>query len=83
MAVNLGTGQGYSVKQVLSKIEEVAGLKVPVRIVGRRPGDPPALVADPTLAQKLLLWKATRSLHEIIATAWRWMQKQPAGALTS
>ncbi len=75
-AVNLGTGHGYSVKEVLNKIEEVSGLKVPVRIAPRRPGDPPALVANPAAAEKLLGWKATRSLDDIVRTAWTWMQKQ-------
>jgi UDP-glucose-4-epimerase GalE len=75
IAVNLGTGRGYSVKEVLNKIEEVSGLKVPVRMAPRRPGDPPALVADPTLAERLLHWKATRTLEEIVTTAWKWMQR--------
>jgi UDP-glucose-4-epimerase GalE len=83
MALNLGTGRGYSVKEVLNKIEEVSGLKVPVRLAGRRAGDPPALVADPALAEKLLRWKATRSLDDIVSTAWKWMQRQDAKALSS
>ncbi len=83
IAVNLGTGHGYSVKEVLSKIEEVSGLKVPVRLVGRRAGDPPALVADPALAERVLRWKATRTLDDIVATAWKWMQGQGARALSS
>lgn len=83
MEVNLGTGRGYSVKEIISKIEEVSKLKVPVRIAGRRPGDPPALVADPALAEKLLHWKATRSLDDIVATAWKWMQRQDSKALSS
>ncbi len=83
MAVNLGTGRGYSVKEVIGKIEEVSGLKVPVRITGRRAGDPPALVADPALAEKLLQWKAKRTLDDIISTAWKWMQKQKAKTLSS
>jgi UDP-glucose-4-epimerase GalE len=78
ITVNLGTGRGYSVKEVLSKVEQVSGLKVPARMSARRPGDPPALVADPTLAGKLLGWKATRSLDEIVTTAWQWMQRQKA-----
>jgi UDP-arabinose 4-epimerase len=77
MAVNLGTGAGYSVKQVLDKIEQVTGHKVPVRVAPRRPGDPPALVANSALAQQLLKWKARRSLDDIVTTAWNWMQKQP------
>jgi len=44
--------------------------------VARRPGDPPALVADPRKAQELLQWKASHSLRDIIATAWNWMQSQ-------
>jgi UDP-glucose-4-epimerase GalE len=75
IAVNLGTGRGYSVKEVLNKIEAVSGLKVPVRMAPRRPGDPPALVADPTLGENLLHWKARRTLEEIVTTAWKWMQR--------
>jgi UDP-glucose-4-epimerase GalE len=75
IAVNLGTGRGYSVKEVLGKIEEVSGLKVPVRMAPRRPGDPPELVADPSLAEKLLRWKASRTLDDIVATAWKWTQR--------
>jgi UDP-glucose-4-epimerase GalE len=79
IAVNLGTGTGYSVKEVLDKIEQVTGRKVPARVAPRRAGDPPALVADPRLAEQVLHWKATRSLDDIVGTAWRWMQKQRAG----
>ena len=75
IAVNLGTGTGYSVKQVLDKIEQVTGRKVPVKIAPRREGDPPALVADPRKAEQLLQWKATRSLDDIVTTAWKWMQR--------
>ena len=75
IAVNLGTGQGYSVKQVLGKVEQVTGRPVPVHLAPRRPGDPPALVANPGAAEKLLRWKATRSLDDMVGTAWNWMQK--------
>ena len=78
IAVNLGTGTGYSVKEVLNKVEQVTGREVPIRIAPRRAGDPPALVADPRLAGKVLNWKATRSLDDIVTTAWRWMQSQRA-----
>jgi UDP-glucose-4-epimerase GalE len=78
LALNLGTGQGSSVKEVLTKIEQVTGRTVPTRIAPRRPGDPPALVADPALAEQLLRWKAKRSLDEIVTTAWRWMQRREA-----
>ena len=79
IAVNLGTGTGYSVKEVLDKIEQVTGRKVPARVAPRRAGDPPALVANPRLAEQVLRWKATRSLDDIVGTAWRWMQKRKAG----
>jgi UDP-arabinose 4-epimerase len=74
VAANLGTGDGYSVMQVINMVEEVTGRKVPRRIVGRRAGDPPALVANAAYAQELLRWKASRSLRDIVATSWRWFQ---------
>lgn len=73
VALNLGTGQGYSVKEVLKQVEEVTGRRVPVQAAARRPGDPPALVADPRRAEKVLGWKATRSLDDIVRSAWDWM----------
>ncbi len=77
-AANLGTGQGHSVREVLAAVEEVTGNRVPVSLVPRRPGDPPALVADPRRAQSLLQWKAKRSFQETIATAWKWMERRQA-----
>lgn len=74
--VNLGTGKGYSVKEVIATVEEVTGKKVPHKIVPRRPGDPPSLVADPKRAQQLLQWKTKRSLRDSVLTAWKWMQKR-------
>jgi UDP-glucose 4-epimerase len=72
IALNLGTGQGNSVLEVISAIEGVTGRRVPQRSAPRRPGDPPQLVADPSLAEKVLHWKAKRSLEDIVATAWKW-----------
>jgi UDP-glucose-4-epimerase GalE len=74
--VNLGTGEGSSVKEVIASVEEVTGKKVPTKMVPRRPGDPPALVADPRRAQQLLQWKTTRSLGDSVSTAWRWMERR-------
>jgi UDP-glucose 4-epimerase len=74
--LNLGTGQGYSVRQVLSTVERVTGKKVPARVAPRRPGDPAQLVADPSQAEKLLKWKARYSLDEIVSTAWKWAEKR-------
>ena len=75
-ALNLGTGRGYSVKEVISTIEKVTGRKVPWRLAPRRPGDPPALIADPSRAEKLLNWKAKRSLEDIVSTAWKWAERK-------
>jgi len=74
IAVNLGTGQGYSVRHLLTTIKEVTGKEVPSRVVGRRPGDPAELVADPSLANKTLEWQSTRSLNDIVVTAWKWRE---------
>ena len=76
IAVNIGTGSGYSVQQVISAVEEVTGKRVPRKVGPRRPGDPPALVANPAKAQSLLQWKAQRGLRDVVATAWNWMEKQ-------
>jgi UDP-arabinose 4-epimerase len=79
-AVNLGTGTGCSVQEVISAVEQATGKNVPRKMVGRRPGDPPELVADPRKAEKLLQWKATRGLREVVETAWNWMQRQGVAA---
>ncbi len=76
IAVNLGSGKGASVKEILDAVEKVSGRQVQRRIVPRRPGDPPALVADPSRAESILHWKAQRSLEQIVATAWKWKQSQ-------
>lgn len=75
VAMNLGTGKGDSVREVVSAVERVTGHTVPTRIAPRRTGDPAELVADPARAQKILHWKAKRSLEDIVSTAWAWAQK--------
>ena len=77
-AVNLGTGVGASVQEVISTVQAVTGKRVPHKVGPRRPGDPPALVAYPAKAHALLQWKATRGLHDIVATAWNWMERRAA-----
>ena len=73
IALNLGTGQGHSVREVIAAAEAVSGRKVPARDAPRRPGDPPVLVADPSLASKTLGWQARHSeLETIIGTALAW-----------
>ncbi|MHB8217570.1 MAG: UDP-glucose 4-epimerase GalE [Candidatus Sulfotelmatobacter sp.] len=79
-AVNLGTGLGHSVREIIATVEGVTGSSVPLRLCPRRPGDPPALVADPRRAETLLQWKARRTLREAVSTAWNWMQRQPQAA---
>ena len=74
-AMNLGTGKGYSVHEVVAAVEKVTGHKVPTHIGPRRAGDPAELVADPGRAKKLLHWKAKRSLEEIVASAWKWASR--------
>jgi UDP-arabinose 4-epimerase len=73
IAVNLGTGHGHSVREVIAAVERIGGRKVPQREVARRPGDPPELVADPALAQSQLGWQPRHSdLDTIITTALAW-----------
>lgn len=75
-AVNVGTGLGSSVLEVLQAIADVAGEPVPHEIVGRRAGDPTTTYADPSVAQQLLGWQSRYGLDEIIDTAYRWHLKQ-------
>lgn len=75
LSVNLGTGKGCSVLEIVRAVENVTGKTVERTLGPRRAGDPPALVADPTRAQQQLRWQAERSLHDIVATAWEWMQR--------
>ena len=73
IVVNLGTGHGHSIRQVVSAVEKVGGVRVPTVEAARRPGDPPTLVADPRQGQSLLGWSPSKSgLHDIIRTAWNW-----------
>ena len=75
-AVNVGTGTGASVQEVITAVERATGKRVPHKMVPRRPGDPPILVANPAKAQALLQWKATRGLRDVVATAWNFMERQ-------
>lgn len=71
-AFNLGTGAGYSVRQVIAAAERVTGRQIPVRIEAARDGDAPELVADPAKAARILGFRARHDLESSIATAWRW-----------
>ena len=72
LAVNLGTGHGVTVKELLAAIERVTGRAVPVEIAPRREGDAPALVADTALVRRELGWTPSRGIDAIIADAWEW-----------
>ena len=76
---NLGTGQGYSVLEVVKAFERASGQAVPYRIEPRRPGDVAACWADATLAERELGWKARRGLAEMMADTWRWQKRNPQG----
>jgi UDP-glucose 4-epimerase len=77
--VNLGTGRGYSVLEVVRAFEEASGRPVPYRIAARRPGDVAQCWADPGLAMRLLGWRARHSLEEMCADTWRWQSANPRG----
>jgi UDP-arabinose 4-epimerase len=73
---NLGTGFGYSVRQILDAVRSETGLDVPLIFKKRRAGDPPVLVADPSKAERKLGFKASQSdLGHIVRSAWAWHQK--------
>lgn len=74
LQLNLGTGCGNSNREIIAEVERVTGKMVPLRAAPRRPGDPAELVADPSRAQKILGWKSTRSMHDAVKSAWKWMQ---------
>lgn len=75
LTVNLGTGQGHSVLNLVRAFEKVSGRHIPFRMGPRRSGDSARCWADVTLAQRLLGWKATRDLDQMCADAWRWQQR--------
>ncbi len=72
VALNVGTGIGSSVMDVISATERISGMKVPYETVARRAGDPVATFADPTKVSATLGWKASRDLDTIVASAWAW-----------
>jgi UDP-glucose 4-epimerase len=79
LTVNLGTGIGYSVLDVLKAYGELVGRDIPYRVVDRRSGDIATCYADPSLAEKLLGWKAKLGLEQMCADSWRWQSQNPMG----
>ena len=78
-AVNLGTGRGYSVLEVVTAAEAVLGRPIPHEVVGRRPGDVARIWAGTERAEHVLGWTATRDLAEMLADHWRWQEANPDG----
>ena len=79
LTVNLGTGRGYSVLEVVAAYAQASGRPVPYQLQPRRPGDVAACYADPALAQQLLGWKAEHDLQRMCADSWRWQSMNPQG----
>lgn len=79
LTVNLGTGQGYSVLEMIQAFEKASGKPVPFRIVARRPGDIASCYADPANAEARLGWRARRDLATMCEDVWRWQSNNPQG----
>jgi UDP-glucose 4-epimerase len=76
---NLGTGNGFSVLEMIKGIEKASGKPIPYKIAPRRPGDIASCWADPSKAEKELGWKTTRTLEEMCNDTWKWQQQNPNG----
>jgi UDP-glucose 4-epimerase len=79
LLVNLGTGRGYSVLELVAAYEKASGRPVPYDIVARRPGDIDSCYADPALASELIGWTAARDLDAMCVDSWRWQSLNPDG----
>ena len=79
LTVNLGTGKGYSVLDMVRAFEKASGKKVPYKIAPRRPGDIAKCYADPSYAKEVLDWEVKRGIQEMCEDTWRWQQKNPEG----
>ncbi|MGN6136312.1 MAG: UDP-glucose 4-epimerase GalE [Aureliella sp.] len=83
LQLNLGTGHGHSVQEVIEACRRVTGHQIPAVEAGRRAGDPAELVADSSLAQRTLDWKPEYTdIEDIVRTAWKWHQSHPQGYAT-
>ena len=79
LTVNLGTGNGYSVIDMIKAFEKASGKKVPYKIVDRRPGDIAKCFADPSYAKQVLDWEATKGIDQMCEDSWRWQSNNPDG----
>jgi len=80
VALNLGTGQGTSVKQLVHVIERMSNIRLPIEFAARREGDPPQLIADNTKAKMTLQWQPFQQLEDIVKSAWNWHRRADADA---
>ena len=80
--INLGTGSGVSMRELVAAFERASGVPIPIDVAGRRPGDGPASYADASKAAAVLGWRATRTLDEMTADVWRWQSQNPNGYTT-
>ena len=79
MTINLGTGNGYSVLDMVKAFSKASGKQVPYKMAPRRAGDIAKCFADPTYAKKILGWEATRNIDEMCEDSWRWQSNNPNG----
>ncbi len=79
MTINLGTGKGYSVLEMVKAFEKASGKKVPYQIAPRRAGDIATCFADPSYAKEILGWEATKGIEEMCQDGWRWQENNPNG----
>lgn len=80
VALNLGTGRGTSVKQLVHAVERISNIRLPIEFATRREGDPPRLVADNAKAKITLRWQPVHELEGIVKSAWNWHRKADGGS---
>ena len=79
LIVNLGTGRGYSVLDVVKAFKESSGKKIAYKIVDRRAGDISKCYSDPSYAKEVLGWEAKKTIEDMCADSWRWQSSNPDG----
>jgi UDP-glucose 4-epimerase len=83
VCLNLGTGRGTSIKQLVTAIETISNVRLPIELSPRREGDPPALVADNTSAKLILKWQPIHKLEDVVRSAWNWHRKTDVSSSSS
>ena len=82
LTVNLGTGHGVSVRELVDAFERASGRRISCEFVARRPGDVAEVFADPGLAQRMMGWHAEHDVDDMCRDAWRWQSMNPNGYAT-